>query len=60
MKREEVRMVGGGSVPEGFDLDALYYADPANPDENNLRYEGRLSELVEAITEKLKEMPQAV
>jgi hypothetical protein len=46
-------------VPEGFDFDALYYADPANPDENNLRYEGRLPELVNAIVEKLKEMPQA-
>lgn len=58
MKREDVRMVGGGSVPEGFNFDALYYADANNPDENNVRYEGRLPELVMAITERLKETPQ--
>lgn len=59
MKREDVRMVGGGSAPEGFDFDSLYYADSTNPDENNLQYEGRLPELVVAITEKLRELPQA-
>ncbi len=55
MKREEVRMVGGGRAPEGLDFDALYYTDPQSPNENNLRYEGRLPELVNAIIGKLKE-----
>ena len=54
MKREEVRMVGGGDAGD-LDFDTLYYADPQSPDENHLRYEWRLPELVQAITEKLKE-----
>ncbi len=55
MKREEVHMVGGGSALEGLDFNALYYTDSQNPDESNLRYEGRLPELVNAIVEKLNE-----
>jgi hypothetical protein len=53
MRREDVRMVGGGSAPKGLDFDTLYYANPTNPDENNLRYEGRFPELVQAIVERL-------
>jgi hypothetical protein len=54
MKREDVRMVGGGD-PGNIDFDSLYYADSQNPSENSLRYEGRLKELIETIIEKLKE-----
>ncbi len=59
MKREEVRMVGLGGAPAELDFDALYYADPANPDEKNLRYEGRLPELVNVIVKELKEISPA-
>ncbi|HRH55773.1 MAG TPA: hypothetical protein PK609_02825 [Candidatus Paceibacterota bacterium] len=59
MEREDVRMVGGGD-PDEIDFDSLYYADPAHPDENNLRYEGKLTELVRAIEEKLKNDPSEV
>ncbi len=54
MKREDVRMVGGGSAPEEIHFDSLYYTDPSAPDENGLRFEGRLPELVQTIVEKLK------
>lgn len=54
MKPEEVRMVGGGHAPERFDFDSLYYTDPTNPDENRLRYEGRLPELIATILERLE------
>jgi hypothetical protein len=57
MKREEVRMMGGGDAGE-LDFDALYYTDPQHPDEDNLQYEGRLPELVQAIIEKLKQLPE--
>ena len=53
MKREEVRMVGGGDAAS-VDVDSLYYTNPTNPDENNLRFEGNLVGLVRAIEEKLK------
>lgn len=53
MKREEVRMVGGGDAAAD-DIDTIYYVNPTNPDENNLRFEGDLPGLVGAIEEKLK------
>jgi hypothetical protein len=54
LKREDVRMVGGGD-PGDIDFDDLYYADPQHSNESNLQYEGRLEELIATIIEKLKE-----
>ncbi|MBI3573572.1 hypothetical protein HY090_00800 [Candidatus Kaiserbacteria bacterium] len=53
MRREDVHMVGGGD-PAAFDIDPTYYANPEHPDENHLRYEGRLPELVGTIEAELK------
>ncbi|PIR85269.1 hypothetical protein COU15_01615 [Candidatus Kaiserbacteria bacterium CG10_big_fil_rev_8_21_14_0_10_45_20] len=54
MKREGVRMVGGGDAGAP-DIDPLYYTDPEHPDENNLRYEGRLPDLIKDIETKLSQ-----
>ncbi len=53
MKREDVRMVGGGDLA-ATDIDQLYYSDHVLPDENQLRYEGRLPGLINAIVAVLK------
>lgn len=52
MKREDVRMVGGGNAVAD-EIDPIYYVDAEHSDENHLRYEGRLADLVHAIESKL-------
>ncbi len=59
MKREDIVMDDYAEAQAAKDIDALYYATPNAPDENNLRYEGRLPDLIRAIDAKTKEIPAA-
>ncbi len=35
-------------------VDPIYYLNPENPDENNLRFNGKLQDLFNAVIEKIK------
>ncbi len=54
LKREEVKMDGDIEKQVASIVDPIYYLDPENPDENNLRYNGRVQDLFKAVIEKIK------
>ncbi len=54
LKREEVKMDGDIEKQVASIVDPIYYLNPENPDENNLRYNGRLQDLFKAVINKIK------
>lgn len=54
LKREEVKMDGDIEQQVASIVDPIYYLNPENPDENNLRYDGRVQDLFKAVIEKIK------
>lgn len=54
LNREKVKMDGDIEKQVASIVDPIYYLNSENPDENNLRYEGRLQDLFNAVIEKIK------
>jgi len=54
LNREKVKMDGDIEKQVASIVDPIYYLNSENPDENNLRYDGRLQDLFNAVIEKIK------
>lgn len=54
LNREKVKMDGDIEKQVASIVDPIYYLNSENPDENNLRYNGRLQDLFNAVIEKIK------
>ncbi len=54
LKREEVKMDGDIEQQVASIVDPIYYLNPENPDENNLRYKGKPQDLFKAVIDKIK------
>lgn len=54
LSREKVKMDGDIENQVASIVDPIYYLNPENPDENNLRYEGKLKDLFKAVIDKIK------
>jgi len=54
LKRENVKMDGDIENQVAKIVDPIYYSNPEAPDENNLRYDGKVKDLFKAVIEKIK------
>jgi hypothetical protein len=54
LKREEVKMDGDIEKQVADIVDPIYYLNPGSPDENSLRFNGKLEDLFKAVIEKIK------
>jgi hypothetical protein len=54
LDRKKVKMDGDIEQQVASIVDPIYYLNPENPDENNLRYEGNIKDLFKAVIEKIK------
>ncbi len=54
LSRDKVKMDEDIEKQVASIVDPIYYLNPENPDENNLRYNGRLQDLFRAVIEKIK------
>lgn len=59
MRREDVAMDDYAEAQAGGIVDSLYYSDPEHPNEDRLRYEGHLPDLIRAIEIQLENVPPA-
>lgn len=55
LNREEVKMDRDIEKQVANIVDPIYYLNPENPDENNLRYNGKLQDLFKTVIEKIKD-----